>query len=79
LVIGDGKSDMCVASTADFVFAKGSLARYCEANNIPHARFDTFAEVSALLAKLPQGIAANATTFAPTDLSIENQELFHHV
>jgi len=35
--------------------------------------------VSALLAKLPQGIAANATTFAPTDLSIENQELFHHV
>ena len=76
LVIGDGKSDMCVASTADFVFAKGSLARYCEANNIPHARFDTFAEVPALLAKLPQGIAANATTF---NTSSDNQELFHHV
>jgi len=57
LVIGDGKSDMCVASTADFVFAKGSLAKYCEANTIPHARFDTFA----------------------ADLSVENQELFHHV
>ena len=74
LVIGDGKSDMCVASTADFVFAKGSLADYCVANHIPHARFDTFAEVTALLAQLPQGIAANATHF-----TFENQELFHHV
>ena len=75
LVIGDGKSDMCVASTADFVFAKGSLATYCEANNIAHARFDTFAEVPALLAQLPQGIAANANTFTAAD----NQEIFHHV
>ena len=75
LVIGDGKSDMCVASTADFVFAKGSPADYCVANNIPHARFDTFAEVPALLALLPQGIAANPTSFTAAD----NQELFHHV
>jgi len=75
-VIGDGKSDMCVASTADFVFAKASLADYCETNNIPYARFDTFAELPALLAKLPQGIAANATSFST---SSDNQELFHHV
>ena len=75
LVIGDGKSDMCVASTADFVFAKGSLADYCVAHQIPHARFDTFAEVPALLALLPQGNAANATSFTAAD----NQELFHHV
>ena len=75
-MIGDGKSDMCVASTADFVFAKGSLADYCVAHQIPHARFDTFAQVPALLAKLPQGIAANATTF---NTSSDNQELFHHV
>ena len=74
LVIGDGKSDMCVASTADFVFAKGGLAEYCTANAIPHARFDTFAEVTALLARLPQSLAANATSFAT-----DSQELFHHV
>lgn len=75
LVIGDGKSDMCVASIADFVFAKGSLAAYCEAHNIPHARFDTFAEVPALLAKLPRGIASTSTSFTAAD----NQERFHHV
>ena len=74
LVIGDGKSDMCVSTTADFVFAKGSLAQYCQAHAIPHLRFDTFAELPALLARLPQGIAANATHFTS-----ENQELFHHV
>ncbi|WP_047288917.1 MULTISPECIES: HAD-IB family phosphatase [Pseudomonas] len=73
LVIGDGQSDMCVASTADFVFAKDRLADYCERNKIPHARFDSFAELPALLAKLPNS-AANATNF-----SLETQELFHHV
>ena len=75
LVIGDGRSDMCVSTTADFVFAKGSLAQYCQAHAIPHLRFDTFAELPALLARLPQGIAANATSFTAAD----NQELFHHV
>jgi 2,3-diketo-5-methylthio-1-phosphopentane phosphatase len=74
LVIGDGKSDMCVASTADFVFAKNSLADYCERNGIPHARFDSFAELPALLALLPQSI-----TPAVSRLPLEQQELFHHV
>lgn len=76
LVIGDGKSDMCVASTADFVFAKGSLAKYCEANNLPHLRFDNFDELPALLARLPQGMAANATSF---NTSSDTQDLFRHV
>jgi len=78
LVIGDGQSDMCVSSTADFVFAKGRLAEYCERNAIPYARFESFAELPALLAKLPSAIAANATTFTH-EHSSETQELFHHV
>ncbi|ALI02550.1 2-hydroxy-3-keto-5-methylthiopentenyl-1-phosphate phosphatase [Pseudomonas sp. FW306-02-F02-AA] len=82
LVIGDGQSDMCVASTADFVFAKDRLAEHCERNGIAYARFDSFAELPALLAKLPAGSAANATDFAletSSELSLHNQELFHHV
>ena len=74
LVIGDGQSDMCVAATADFVFAKDRLAEHCERNGIAHARFDSFAELPALLALLPNASAANATTF-----NAEAQELFHHV
>ncbi|WP_339532073.1 MtnX-like HAD-IB family phosphatase [Pseudomonas mucidolens] len=76
LVIGDGQSDMCVAATADFVFAKGRLAEYCERNQIPYARFDSFAELPVLLASLPQGEAANATHF---NTSSDTQERFHHV
>jgi 2,3-diketo-5-methylthio-1-phosphopentane phosphatase len=74
LVIGDGKSDMCVASTADFVFAKDTLAEHCERNGIPYARFDSFAEFPALLASLPHRSHAHAA-----HLSSEQQELFHHV
>jgi 2,3-diketo-5-methylthio-1-phosphopentane phosphatase len=74
LVIGDGKSDMCVASTADFVFAKGRLADHCVHNGIPHARFDSFAQLPALLALLPHSLPAPVV-----HLSNESQELFHHV
>jgi 2,3-diketo-5-methylthio-1-phosphopentane phosphatase len=74
LVIGDGKSDMCVAETADFVFAKGRLAEHCERNGIPFARFDSFAELPALLASLPHSLPSPNVR-----LPLEQQELFHHV
>ncbi|WP_341959572.1 MtnX-like HAD-IB family phosphatase [Pseudomonas sp. RC10] len=74
LVIGDGKSDMCAASTADFVFAKGRLADHCAHNGIPHARFESFAELPAMLALLPHSLPAPVA-----HLSTESQERFHHV
>jgi len=74
LVIGDGQSDLCVAATADFVFAKDRLAEHCERHGIAHARFDSFAELPALLALLPSVSAANATSF-----KLDAQEHFHHV
>ena len=45
ILIGDGKSDACLAKTADVVFAKGSLVTFCETNAIPHHKFQTFADV----------------------------------
>lgn len=45
VLVGDGKSDACLAHKADVVFAKGSLIRYCVNNNIPHIPFDNFADV----------------------------------
>ena len=73
LVIGDGRSDMCVAASADFVFAKDSLAEHCERNGIPYARFDSFADLPALLNQLPTHVA-NAPSY-----SRDQQELFTHV
>lgn len=45
VLIGDGKSDYCLAGHADIVFAKGKLIKYCEQENIAFRRFQTFAEV----------------------------------
>ncbi len=53
VLIGDGKSDSCIAGMADIVFAKGSLIKYCEANKIKHHRFQTFADVLNIIKEWP--------------------------
>lgn len=40
--IGNGYSDFCPAKYADIVFAKDSLVRFCEMENITFKRFDNF-------------------------------------
>ena len=47
VVIGDGRSDFCVASRADFVLSKASLTKHCEANGIAHWPVANFGEVVA--------------------------------
>jgi 2-hydroxy-3-keto-5-methylthiopentenyl-1-phosphate phosphatase len=43
--IGDGHSDCCPARYADIVYAKHTLLKYCEKENITYHRFDTFRDV----------------------------------
>jgi 2,3-diketo-5-methylthio-1-phosphopentane phosphatase len=52
LLIGDGRSDYCLADDADFIFAKAGLKKYCRLRNIPHRPFHSFAEVCRLLSLL---------------------------
>ena len=49
ILIGDGRSDLCIARSADYVFARGSLRRFCEAEGIAHSPFETFADVLAVV------------------------------
>jgi 2-hydroxy-3-keto-5-methylthiopentenyl-1-phosphate phosphatase len=51
IVVGDGRSDFCMASRADFVIAKGALARHCRKNGLEHATFGDFDEVTVHLAE----------------------------
>jgi 2,3-diketo-5-methylthio-1-phosphopentane phosphatase len=53
VLIGDGRSDQCLAHQADFVFAKGSLITYCLTNNIPFTPFQSFADVLAAIRAWP--------------------------
>jgi 2-hydroxy-3-keto-5-methylthiopentenyl-1-phosphate phosphatase len=49
--IGDGYSDFCSAEHADIIFAKKSLAAYCNKYHIPHYQFSNFADIRRILAK----------------------------
>lgn len=49
VLVGDGRSDLCIAREADYVFAKASLRRYCEAEEIVHTPFETFDDVLSIV------------------------------
>jgi 2,3-diketo-5-methylthio-1-phosphopentane phosphatase len=50
VVVGDGRSDFCVAGEAELVLAKGALAQHAAANGLPHFPITSFAEATPLLA-----------------------------
>lgn len=47
--IGDGTSDLCIASKADFLFASKKLHQYCKKNNIKHVPFTSFRNIIEVL------------------------------
>ena len=49
IVVGDGRSDFCVAEQADFVLAKSKLVEHARAKGLTHAVFTTFTEATRLL------------------------------
>jgi 2,3-diketo-5-methylthio-1-phosphopentane phosphatase len=51
IMVGDGRSDFCVAERADLVLAKGSLREHCRGKDLPHYGFENFDEAAALLAR----------------------------
>ena len=52
VVIGDGLSDLCYASQADYCFAKGQLLAACRAQGIACFAFDNFTAVQGTLSCL---------------------------
>ena len=45
IYIGDGLSDIAPASEADFVIARATLEKHCQANDLPHYSFETFTDI----------------------------------
>lgn len=52
IYIGDGWSDTCAAGYCDIIFAKKSLAKYCEKNGLPYYPFKTFEDVLTIIEQL---------------------------
>jgi 2-hydroxy-3-keto-5-methylthiopentenyl-1-phosphate phosphatase len=51
VLIGDGRSDFCLAGRCDLVLAKGSLVEYCRVQLINHVPISNFTEVNQLFSK----------------------------
>ena len=49
VLIGDGRSDFCIARRAGYVFAKKRLREFCEANQIPFTPFESFSDVLSVI------------------------------
>jgi 2-hydroxy-3-keto-5-methylthiopentenyl-1-phosphate phosphatase len=62
VLIGDGRSDFCAASTADLVIAKGALAVYCGNNAIPFEPFTDFAGATTVLVRWLAAVGRSART-----------------
>ena len=58
LMIGDGRSDFCVAGNADMVFAKGSLIAHCFDKSLPHVSISGFADAIRMIPSLAESEAA---------------------
>ena len=56
VLIGDGISDFCVASSVDFVFAKSRLLAHCIAAGIRHRPFDGFVDVQRDFARVVEDL-----------------------
>jgi 2-hydroxy-3-keto-5-methylthiopentenyl-1-phosphate phosphatase len=61
ILVGDGRSDFCLAGRADLVLAKDSLLGHCRKAGLPHIAFGNFDEATRLLAGwLEERVAATA-------------------
>lgn len=65
ILIGDGKSDACLAGRADAVFAKGSLVDHCQRAGIPFHPFQTFADVLRTIKRWPNSPTASRQYLTP--------------
>lgn len=52
LLIGDGRSDFCLAHKVDMVFAKHRLLEYCISHTLPYQAFADFRDVQVLMQQL---------------------------
>jgi len=49
VLIGDGRSDFCLARNSDYVLSKGKLSAFCAENAIPGQPFKDFADATRIL------------------------------
>jgi 2,3-diketo-5-methylthio-1-phosphopentane phosphatase len=65
ILIGDGRSDFCVAQRADLVLAKGKLATHCRELCLPHIAISGFQDASDALRLILSTAQSTAAALGP--------------
>jgi 2,3-diketo-5-methylthio-1-phosphopentane phosphatase len=72
VLVGDGRSDFCVAARAKWVLAKGQLAHHCRQSKIPHVPIEGFADaIEALHTLFPPIVMSRMSAQNPHDILAE--------
>lgn len=71
VLIGDGRSDFCLAEKADYVFSKGRLSAFCAERGLPNTAFQRFSDVSSLLGSVCENLPLPGT---PSRLTVAMKE-----
>lgn len=61
ILVGDGRSDRCLARSAEHVFAKNSLRDFCAQERIAHTPFDDFQGLLAIVRRWQHAHATDDT------------------
>ena len=65
VMVGDGRSDFCIAQNCQLVIAKGSLLRRCQEQQLSHIAMRSFADANAHFAAWLSGAPAPASASGP--------------
>jgi 2,3-diketo-5-methylthio-1-phosphopentane phosphatase len=69
MLVGDGRSDFCVAARAKWVLAKGQLAHHCRQAQIPHVPIDGLTDaIEALHTLFPQIVLSRMSAQSAHDI-----------
>lgn len=63
ILIGDGRSDRCLARNADHVFAKNSLRAFCAQEKIRYTAFNDFHDVLAVIREWRENPATTTQSY----------------
>jgi hypothetical protein len=74
IMIGDGKSDFCIARRCDLVLAKGQLREHCRQHGVTHVAIENFSDATRVVSQwLAKGLNPGSKAKRPFTLALRDR------